>query len=75
MPRYLIFEKKKTNGLHEEWAVTNKKGDAIGDLAFHDKWRKYAFYPDQMCFEHEIYLCQMCLREIADFLEKINFVK
>lgn len=74
MPRYLIFiKRKKGEDLHNEWAVTNKRGQLIGDIAWHKKWHKYAFYPDIMSMEHEIYLCEMCLREIADYLHKINF--
>ncbi len=72
MPRYLVFEKKPK---HNEWLVMNKKNQHIGDLAYHKKWCKFAFYPAEPMEEHEIYLCQMCLREIADFLEKLNFVK
>ena len=69
MARYLVFEKKEK---YNEWLVKNKKGDMLGDIAWHKKWSKFAFYPDQMCFEHEIYLCEMCLREIADFLKVEN---
>ena len=72
MPRYLVFKKKEK---HKEWLVMNKKGQHIGDLAFHEKWRKFAFYPDESPYEHDIYLCEMCLREIADFLHSINFAK
>ncbi|MFW9872017.1 MAG: hypothetical protein ACFFG0_02870 [Candidatus Thorarchaeota archaeon] len=67
---FLIFKRKDSE--IEEYGVWNKKKDFLGDIAFHKKWKKFAYYPDQMIFEREIYLCSMCLKEIYEFLEKVN---
>lgn len=69
---YLKFKKRENV---EEWMVLNKKGQFLGDIAFHKSWKRFAFYPDTSIYERDIYLCSMCLREIVDFIEGINETK
>ena len=46
------------------WAVeTLEDGAKIGEIRWFGRWRKYAFWPNDAIFE------QVCLREIADFIE------
>lgn len=73
MNKYLKFQKiKKPLDSKNEWVVLNKRDDMLGYIAWQSRWKKYAYYPDEMCFEKEIYLCQMCLKEIVKFLEEVN---
>ena len=69
MGNFLIFKKKESS---MEWAVTNKKNALLGDIAFEPKLNKFVFYPDQMCFDKEIWFAEDCLRQMADKLKEIN---
>ena len=72
MPKWIKFEsvlhhnpKAKT----KIWRVRNKENDSIlGEIKWYGAWRKYAFFAnvvaDNIIFE------QVCLRNIADFVEK-----
>jgi hypothetical protein len=59
-------EKSKT----DRWIILNKKSDEpIGDIHWYGAWRQYSlFLPscDSTVFNSE------CLKEIADFLNKLN---
>jgi len=70
---FLVFEENKNNNLkHREWHVFNTRRDFMGYIAWQPKWKKYAYYPDELMFEKEMYLCSMCLMELVKFLEKEN---
>lgn len=47
------------------WLVENSRnGGLVGIIKWFGKWRKYAFFPEaETCFE------EVCLREIAEFIE------
>ena len=67
--KYLIIKKKPNCN---EFIIINKKSAFIGDIAWNKKWKKFAFYPDEGAVEHDIYLCSMCMEEIADYLRILN---
>ena len=73
MKSFLEFKEiKQSIDTNKEYGVCNKRGAFLGYIAYHKRWKKYAYYPDEMMFEKEIYLCSMCLKEIVLFLDKIN---
>lgn len=52
---------RKTKLFH----IWSKEGAYLGAISFWPKWRKYTFFPQQGTLYEEV-----CLREIADFIEK-----
>ena len=62
--------KKKTD--YMEWNVLGYKDAFLGDIAWCKMFKKFSFFPDQMCFEKEISITAECHREIADKLDKLN---
>ena len=61
----LIFKAKKSNP--NEYYVSNKKGDFLGDIAHEDGMWKLIILP--LSAHEELWYASDCLREIADFLE------
>ena len=56
-----ILNGQKTN----RWEVADKYGYSLGVVRWFSRWRKYAFYPRDLCVFEET-----CLRDIAQFIEE-----
>ena len=72
----LTFTKKPTGKKPEEYVVMNKKNQPLGEIVFwkcagkEDWW----FFPhfNPMDGENDFWMGEDCLREIADFIEKLK---
>lgn len=49
----------------KRWAVTTLDGTPLGQVRWYNPWRRYCFMPQ----DHTCVFEQVCLREIADFVE------
>lgn len=72
MKKKLTFSKKSDS---QEYCVLGYKNAFLGDIAYCKIFKKFSFFPDQMCFEKEISITSDCHREIADKLDEVNDVK
>jgi hypothetical protein len=62
---YLYLQENENKGKTRKWTVWNKMhGTDIGRIKWSTSFRKYAFFP----YADTMYE-QVCLREIADFIE------
>ena len=69
MSKFLEFKKIDEPSTGFEYAVNNKKGDGtIGYIFIYKPWKKWVFEPayDEIVCDAE------CLRDIADFMEKLK---
>lgn len=71
MSKYIEFRHVATSasGKTKLWDVVSKEGGGrIGEVKWYGAWRKYCFFPLPNCvFE------QVCLRDIAKFIEEKTF--
>ncbi len=62
---FLYFQEREHKGKTRKWIVLNKMhGIEIGKVKWSTSFRKYAFFP-----ERDTVYEQVCLRDIADFIE------
>lgn len=64
---YLTFNylRASSSGKTKVWSVENQASHILGSIHWFSKWRKYIFEPTATTYYDPV-----CLREIADFLEK-----
>lgn len=67
MTKFLTFEEIKHSQKYE-YIVKNKRDELIGYIFRYKQWKKWVFEPayDEVIFDAE------CLRDMADFLEKLK---
>jgi hypothetical protein len=76
----LKFKTHSPSGLTSIFWLVNNQGEALGEVRWYSKWRKYCFFPS---LDNPICLDDMCLIEMAGLLanvtkehkEKLNEVK
>lgn len=69
---FILFKSKPNCN---EWGVWNKKNQFLGDIVYNGRLKQWVFYPDHMCFEHEIWFAKDCLEIIASKLDSLNTSK
>jgi len=63
-PTYIRMVQIRDTGKTLVWNVEAlADGAKLGEVKWFGRWRKYAFFPIDSIFE------QVCLREVADFIE------
>ena len=77
MGNKLIIERKpKKDCKPEEYLVTNKKEDVLGQIARETKWRRkqWLFFVNwnPMDGDRDFWMGSNCLKQIAEFLDKLN---
>jgi len=66
MSKFLVFKKEDTP--LEEYSVEDNKEDTIGHIFFYKPWKKWVFES-----AYDVIICDAkCLRDIAEFLEKLK---
>jgi len=64
---YIDFEQRPATPIvPEEWIIRNRKsGDVLGAAAYYARWRRWTVE-----FQQFTVFDSLCLREIADFLDR-----
>ena len=68
--KYIEFSHRprpSASGKTKIWDVLSYEDWELGEVKWHSRWRRYAFYPDR---SDQTFFEQDCLRKIADFCEE-----